>query len=77
MSFDRQDRIVSRHRSGEVYQKMSAALKVRKNTVASIILKWNKFGSTKTLPRAGRLVKLINRGKRDLVREVTKNLMSL
>ena len=32
---------------------MSAALKVPKNIVASIILKWKKFGSTKTLPRAG------------------------
>jgi hypothetical protein len=50
-----QDRIVSRHRSGEGYQKMSAALKVPKNTVASIILKWKKLGTTKTLPRAGHL----------------------
>jgi hypothetical protein len=31
---------------------MSAALKVPKNTVASIILKWKIFGNTKTLPRA-------------------------
>ena len=30
---------------------MSAALKVPKNTVASIILKWKKFGTTKTLPK--------------------------
>ena len=44
------DRIVSRHRSGEGYQKMSAALKVPKNTVASIILKLKKFRTTKTLP---------------------------
>jgi hypothetical protein len=29
-------------------------LKVPKNTVTSIILKWKKFGTTKTLPRAGR-----------------------
>ena len=44
---------------------MYAALKVPKNTVASIILKWKKFGTTK----------LSNRGRRALVREVTKNLM--
>ena len=31
------------------YQKMSAVLKVPKNTVASIILKWKRFGTTKTL----------------------------
>ena len=29
--------------------KMSAAFKVPKNTVASIILKWKKFGTTNTL----------------------------
>uniref|UniRef100_A0AAZ3QV85 Transposase Tc1-like domain-containing protein n=2 Tax=Oncorhynchus tshawytscha TaxID=74940 RepID=A0AAZ3QV85_ONCTS len=46
-----------------------------KNTVASIILKWKKLGTTKTLPRAGRPAKLSNRGRMALVREVTKNLM--
>jgi hypothetical protein len=48
------DRIASRHRSAKGYQKTTAALKVPKNTVTSIILKWKKFGTTKTLPRAGR-----------------------
>ena len=69
------DRIVLKHRSGEGYQKMSAALKVPKNTVASIILKWNKFGTSKTLPRVGCLLKLSNQGRRVLVRELTKNPM--
>jgi transposase len=68
-------RIVSRHRSGEGYQNFSAALKVPKNTVASIILKWKMFGTTETLPRPGPPAKLSNRGRRALVREVTKNLM--
>ena len=69
------DRFVSRHRSGEGYQKMSAALKVPKNTVACIILKWKKFETPKTLPRAGRPAKLSNWGRRTLFREVTKNQM--
>ena len=43
-----------------------------KNTVAS---KWKKFGTTKTLPRAGRPAKLSNRWRRALVREVTQNPM--
>ena len=64
-----------RHRSEEGYQSISAALKVPKNTVASIIVKWKKFGSTKTLPRAGHPAKLSNLGRRALVREVTKNPM--
>jgi hypothetical protein len=34
------------------YQNISASLKVPKNTVASIIVKWKKFGTTKTPPRA-------------------------
>uniref|UniRef100_A0AAZ3QG03 Transposase Tc1-like domain-containing protein n=1 Tax=Oncorhynchus tshawytscha TaxID=74940 RepID=A0AAZ3QG03_ONCTS len=56
---------------------MSAAMKVPKNTVASIILKWKKFGTTKTLPRAGHLAKLSNRGRKALVREGNKNPMAL
>ena len=51
------DRIVLRHRSGEGYQNISAALKVPKNTVASITLKWKTFGTTK-------MAKLSNRGRR-------------
>ena len=54
-------------------QKVSAAFKVPKNTVASIILKWKKLGTTKTLPTAGCPAKLNNQGRRALVREVTKN----
>ena len=60
---------------GKGTKKMSAALKVPKNTVASIILKWNKFGTTKTLPRAGRPAKLSNPARRALGREVNKNPM--
>ena len=63
---------MSRHISGEGYHNISAALKVPKNTVDSILLKWKKFGTTGTLPRAGRPAKLSNRGRRALVREVTK-----
>ena len=75
LSVELRDRIVLSYRSGEGYQKVYAALKVPKNTVASIILKWKKFGTNKTLPRAGRPAKLNNRGRRAFVREVTKNLL--
>ncbi len=71
------DRIVARHRSGQGYKKISAALKVPKSTVASIILKWKTFGTTRTLPRAGRPAILSYRGRRALVREVKKNPRSL
>jgi hypothetical protein len=54
---------------------LSAAFKVAKNTVASIILKWKKLGTTKTLPRAGRPAKLSNQGRKALVREVNKKPM--
>ncbi|KAG2460102.1 TCB1 transposase, partial [Polypterus senegalus] len=75
LSVDLRDRIDSRHKSGEGYRKISAALKVPMSKVASIIRKWKKFETTRTLPRAGRSSKLINRGRRDLVREVTENPM--
>ncbi|KAK3574571.1 hypothetical protein QTP86_010183 [Hemibagrus guttatus] len=45
------------------------------STVTSIIRKWKKFGTTRTLPRAGSPAKLSDRGRRTLVREVTKNPM--
>ena len=47
-----------------IWRKMSAALKVPKNTVASIILKWKRFETTKTLPRGGHPAKLSNWGRR-------------
>ncbi len=72
---DLRDRILSRHRSGGRLQKNSAALKVSKSTLASIILKWKKFGTTRTLPRAGRPAKVSNWWRRALSRLVTKNLM--
>jgi hypothetical protein len=43
--------------------------------VAPIILKWKIPGNTKTLPRAARQAKLSNRGRKALVRQVTKNPM--
>ncbi len=67
------DTIVARHRSGQGYKNISAAFKVPNSTVASIILKWKTFGTTRTLPRAGRPAKLSYRGRRALVREVKKN----
>jgi hypothetical protein len=50
----------------EGYQKMYAAWKVPKTTVVSLILKWKKSGTTKTLPRTGRLAKLSNWGENGL-----------
>src|SRR4029434_397477 len=69
----RQDCIEAQIRDG--YRNMSAALKVPMSTVASIIHKWKKLGTTRTLPRVGRPAKLSNRGRRVLVREVTRNPM--
>ncbi|KAG2466723.1 TCB1 transposase, partial [Polypterus senegalus] len=75
LSVDLRDRIFLRHKYGEGYRKISTALKVPMCTVASIIRKWKKFETTRTLPRAGRPSKLSDWGRRVLVREVTKNLM--
>uniref|UniRef100_A0A8C4T8V8 Transposase n=1 Tax=Erpetoichthys calabaricus TaxID=27687 RepID=A0A8C4T8V8_ERPCA len=75
LSVDLRDRIVSRHKSGEGYRKICAALKVPMSTVASIIHKWKEFETTRALPRAGRPSKLSDSGRRALVREVTKNPM--
>jgi hypothetical protein len=60
------DRIKLGQRSGERYPNIPVALKVSKNTVASTILKWIKFGTTKTLPRADILAKLRNQWEKGL-----------
>ena len=73
LSIELRDRIVSRHRSGEGTPKHFCSIEGPKSTVASTILKYKMFGTTKTLPRA----KLSNRGRRDLVREVTKKPKAL
>ncbi|XP_061741548.1 uncharacterized protein LOC133541861 [Nerophis ophidion] len=73
LSVDLRDRIVSKHKSGEGYRRISAALNVPMSTVASIIRKWKKFGTTVSLPRAGRPSKLSDRGRRTLVGEVTED----
>jgi hypothetical protein len=52
---------------------MSSVLKIPKNTVASIILKWKNFETIKTLTRADCPAKLRHWGRRVLVNEVTKN----
>ena len=75
MSIELRDSIVLSHISGEGYQNISATLKVPKNTVVSISLKWKKFRTTKTLLRAGHQAKLSNQGRSALVTEVTKNPM--
>ena len=71
LSVELRERIVSRHRSGEEYQNISAALNVPKNTVASIILTLKKFGTTKS----GLPSQTEQSGSRALVKEVTRNLM--
>jgi hypothetical protein len=45
--------------------------------VASVILKWKKFGTTKIFHRASRLAKLRNWGRRALFREVTKTMRNM
>lgn len=42
---------------------------------SSAILQWKKFGTTTTLPRAGRLAKWSNLGRRVLETGITKNSM--
>lgn len=69
------DRFVLRHKYGEGSRNISAVLKVPMSSVGSIIGKRNKFGKTRTLPRAGWSFKLSNRWRKALVKEVSKNLM--
>lgn len=72
---DLRDRIVAKHRCGEGYITICAALNLHQCTVAFIILKWKRFGTTNSLPRSGHPHELSNERQRALVRQVTKNPM--
>lgn len=45
--------------------------------MASIIVKWKKYGKTRSPPRAGPLAKLNNQTRRALVREVSMSPLAL
>lgn len=57
-SVDLGDQVLARHRSRQGNKTISKALSVAKTTIASIILKWKKLGTTLNLPRFGCLAKL-------------------
>ena len=77
LSVELQERIVSRHRSGEGYQKMPAAIKVLKNSVAPSFLNGRSFEPPRLSLGAGRLAKLSNQGRRDLVGRRARTRWSL
>ncbi len=61
--------------SGEEFRKKFCSIEGSQKQVVSVTLKWKKFETTRTLPRAGHLFKLSNWWRRALVSVVPKNLM--
>lgn len=57
------DLVVEKHQSGFGYKKISRILEIPRSTVHSIIKKWKVYGTTETLPRAGRPSKLSRRAE--------------
>ena len=55
---------------------ISKALNIPWSTVKTMIKKWKAYGTTKTLPRSGRLSKLDDQARRRLIREATKRPMA-
>lgn len=49
----------------EGYRSILSSLKVRKSTLASIVLKWRSFPTTETCLRSGPLTKLSNLGGKE------------
>uniref|UniRef100_A0AAY5L6C3 Transposase Tc1-like domain-containing protein n=1 Tax=Esox lucius TaxID=8010 RepID=A0AAY5L6C3_ESOLU len=65
--------IAERYQSGEEYKIISKALDIPWNTVKTVIIKWRKYGTTETLPRAGHPSKIDEKTRRKLVREASKS----
>ncbi len=74
MSQDLRKKIISLHKKGEVYKKISKALLISQNTVAKVVQTFKKDG-TATIPqrRPGRSRKLTPRQERLLMRRVEEN----
>ena len=55
LSRDMQDRIIERHKGGQVYRKISKEMNLAQSTVGNIIRKYKKYGDgTANLPRNGK-----------------------
>lgn len=72
LSEDLRSKIITAHKSGEGYQKISKRLDVNVSAVRQIVYKWRAFKTT-SLPRSGRPRKISNRTARKLVLEASKN----
>ncbi|KAG2457390.1 TCB1 transposase, partial [Polypterus senegalus] len=74
MSKNLRKEIITLHRKGEGYKKISKALHISQNTVAKVIQKFKKDGSATILQRCpGRPRKLTSRQERLLMRRVEEN----
>jgi transposase len=73
LSSDIKKLIIDKHKTGISYNKISENLHVPKSTIQSIIRKYQEFGSTANLPRAGRPRKISPRMTRKIVRTAVVN----
>ena len=73
MSQDLRKKIISLHRRGEAYKKISKALPISQNTVAKMVQKLKDRSATISQRRPGRLRKLTPRQERLLMRRVKEN----
>ncbi len=74
MSQDLRKNIISLHKKGEGYKKISKALLISQNTVAKVVQTFKKDGTaTISQRRPGRLRKLTPRQERLLMRRVEEN----
>lgn len=74
MCQDLRSKIISLHKKGEGYKKISKALLVSQNTVAKVVQKFKRDGNTIiSVGRPGRPRKLTPRQERHLMRKVEEN----
>ena len=73
VSQDLRNRVVSHHKDGLGYKKIGNRLNLSPNTVARIIQRFSKTGSTGNRPRQGRSKKLNPRYRRQVQRLASQN----
>lgn len=73
LSEDLRKKVIEKHRDGQSYAAIASSLNVPKSTVASLVQKWKRHGTTVNLRRTGRPSKMTTKGKMKLLREARAN----
>ena len=73
LSEDLRVKVIEKRRDGQSYISIARSLNMPKSTVASLVQKWKRHGTTVNLQRSRRPSKMIAKCRKKVLREARKN----